>query len=94
MLGNLLCFHYLNEALRDRLVCGLINGTVQKKLLTEADLTLVKATQIAQAIESATANARSLHQTESPLNQLRVVSGDTPSRFKQPCRHCGHSNHA
>ena len=61
----------------------------RKKLLTEADLTLAKAIQIAQANKRATANVLSLYQTEAPLNQLRVVSGDTPSSFKHPCHYCG-----
>lgn len=34
---------HLDEALRDRLVCGLHNVTTQKKLLAEEDLTLKKA---------------------------------------------------
>lgn len=34
---------HLDEALRDRLVCGLHNVTAQKKLLAEEDLTLKKA---------------------------------------------------
>ena len=43
----------LEEALRDRLVCGLRNVSTQKKLLTEADLTLAKAIKIAQGMEAA-----------------------------------------
>ena len=41
------------EALRDRLVCGVLNEAIQRKLLTEADLTLSKAFKIAQGIEAA-----------------------------------------
>ncbi len=44
---------YLSEALRDRLVCGIRNGSVQKRLLTEADLTLKRAMKIAQGMEAA-----------------------------------------
>ena len=43
----------LHKALRDRLVCGLRNDTTQKRLLSEADLTLAKAVQIASSMESA-----------------------------------------
>ena len=85
-------FNDLGEALRDRLVCGLTKETVQKKLLTEADLTLAKATQIAQAHESATANARSLHQVETPLHQLSLPRKKS-LETDQPCRHCGRTNH-
>ena len=34
---------FLEEALRDRLVCGLNNSSIQKKLLSEKDLTLHSA---------------------------------------------------
>ncbi len=39
---------YLDEALRDRLVCGLRSEATQKRLLTEAELTFKKAVEIAQ----------------------------------------------
>ena len=44
---------YLEEALRDRLVCGLRNESMQKWLLSEADLTLEKAVKIAKSLEAA-----------------------------------------
>ena len=43
---------FLNEALRDRLVCGLRNEA-QKRLLSEAELSLAKAITIAQSMEAA-----------------------------------------
>ena len=43
----------LNDALRDRLVCGLHNELIQKRLLSEPDLPLVKASEIALAREAA-----------------------------------------
>ena len=43
----------LNDALRDRLVCGIKHGNIQKKLLSESDLTLQKAIDIATAMETA-----------------------------------------
>ena len=42
---------YLEQALRDRLVCGLLSQSTQKKLLAEADLTLAQALSIAQGTE-------------------------------------------
>ena len=39
---------YLEEALQDRLVCGLRSDGVEKRLLTYTDLTLAKAIQVAQ----------------------------------------------
>eukprot|EP00731_Ephydatia_muelleri_P015883 Em0009g307a len=44
---------FLEEALRDRLVCGVTNDTIQRRLLTEADLTLNRAFEIAQGMEAA-----------------------------------------
>ena len=44
---------YLNEALRDRLVCGLCNEGIQKQLLSEVGLTLARAVTIAQNLEAA-----------------------------------------
>ena len=43
----------LNVTLRDRSVCGLRSQAVQRKLLSEAGLTLSKATEIASAAEAA-----------------------------------------
>ena len=50
----------LEQALRDRLVCGLKHEPTQKRLLTEASLTLAKAIEIAQSTESAERNALQL----------------------------------
>ena len=44
---------HLNEALRDRFVCGLKSEVMQKRLLSEVDLTLKCAIEIAQGIEAA-----------------------------------------
>eukprot|EP00731_Ephydatia_muelleri_P034386 Em0057g18a len=44
----------LTDALRDRLVCGMQNGTVQKRLLGKADLTFAKALEVSEVEEMAT----------------------------------------
>ena len=44
----------VDKALRDRLVCGLQSGQIQKRLLAEKELTLQKATEFAQGMEAAT----------------------------------------
>ena len=59
---------YLEEALRDRFVCGLRSETVQKKLLVKDDLTFQEAIRIAKASEQAVAKARQL-QSEGMLSQ-------------------------
>ena len=38
---------YLDEAMRDRLVCGLRDEDAQKRLLSEEDLTFARATEMA-----------------------------------------------
>ena len=56
---------FLNDALRDQLVCGLRHETMQKKLLAEDKLTFKKACEMAQAMELADINANELKATES-----------------------------
>ena len=51
---------HLDDALRDRLVCGLRSEATQKKLLTEKDLTFKKALDIAQNNETASIHANKL----------------------------------
>lgn len=67
----------LHDQLRDRLVSGLIKDNIKQRLLTESDLTLEKALQIATSFEAAEKNAATLglSTTYSPaVNQ--IVSKD------------------
>ena len=73
---------FLDQALRDRFVCGLLNDQAQKRLLTEAGLTAARALEIAQGIEAADRNTR---EWKSDPNLLSV--------HQDPCRHCGKSGH-
>ena len=60
---------YLEEALRDRLVCGLLCETIQRALLAEADLTLQQAIEVAQSMEAPHAQNCSItegHRISSP----------------------------
>ena len=50
----------LNAMLRDRLVVGINNDTIQKRLLAEAQLDFVKALDIATAMETAAKNAQDI----------------------------------
>ena len=50
----------LSEMLRDRLVCGITDISVQKRLLAEKDLTLDKAVSLAQSVEIAEKGAKDL----------------------------------
>lgn len=51
---------HLDEALRDRFVCGLKSEATQKRLLTESDLTIARAVEIAQNMEAAHNNAQAM----------------------------------
>ena len=91
----------LNDMLRDRLVRGIENKSIQKRLLAEATLTLKKATELALAMETAEANAETLQSTssqgsEQELRQpvLRMQSGG-PSGNKAAgvCYRCGQTSH-
>ena len=51
---------FLDQALRDWFVCGVRSEALQKKLLTEAELTIKRAQEIAQSMESADRNSKDL----------------------------------
>lgn len=59
----------LNDTIKDRLVCGLRSEAIQKRLLSESNLTLQKATEISVSMELAAKEAQhfssSVH-TKSP----------------------------
>lgn len=76
---------YLKDALRDRFVCGLKCETVQKRLLTEKDLTFQKAVDHAVSAETA---ACDVQQLSSSLK----VNAVFPQRTDK-CHRCGKPNH-
>ena len=63
---------YLEEALRDRLVCGLRSESIQKKLLTVADLSLVKAQEVSLGMEAAEKSAKLLKTMEPAVNKVAI----------------------
>lgn len=73
----------LGEALRDRLVCGLGNEAHQKRLLSEPDLTLDKALVLAQSLETANVNAKTLDGHKPDLWQLSQGSSHQHSAPSQ-----------
>ena len=83
---------YLQEVLRDRLVCGIQHEGTQKRLLAEVDMTHKRALEIAQGIEAADKSAQVLKNKDAVLHKVflqpqPLVPGDTH------CYHCGKSNH-
>lgn len=82
----------LSETLRDRLVCGMHNESIQRRLLTEKDLTLARALEIAVAMETASKDAILLQKevpkecTVNKLTAKRPVKGAA-------CFRCGKDSH-
>ena len=53
----------LEVMLRDRIVCGINDDAIQRRLLTEPGLTYKKSLEIAQNLEATSQNMRELHPT-------------------------------
>ena len=91
---------YLEQALRDRLVCGIHHENTQKCLLSEANLTLKKAIEVACNVEAAEAqpsrlkgvsNAPVMAVDHSKRGDRR--SSETPADKCGKCTRCGGGNH-
>ena len=80
---------YLEQALRDRLVCGLRNEGIQRRLLAEAELTLKRALDLALGMVAAERSAKSLKATEQAVHKL----GASRSALSSLCYRCGRENH-
>lgn len=86
----------LDEMLRDRLVCGVMDERIQRRLLTEVSLTFDKAYKIAQACESADENSKVLRPNTSTLTMevhaTQQVGQSQESDRRPPstdCYRCG-----
>ena len=85
----------LNDMLRDRLVCGIQDKRIQRRLLSEQNLTLDKAIDLAQTMETAEKDIEDLQGTQ---NQGSLVNHVGSTRRKSPtttnsqytqCYRCG-----
>ena len=65
----------LEEMLRDRLVCGIKHQRLQSRLLSETNLTLKTALEMAQAHESAAASAAELSGAGQPAAATHRIGG-------------------
>ena len=65
------CGEMLEEMLHDRLVCGINNGAIQRRLLAESDLTLAKAIAVAQAAKVADTEVKEI---QSSIAGVSLVS--------------------
>ena len=67
----------LNEALRDKLVCGLCNVQIQKRLLSETKLKYSKALEVAVAMETAIRDASELQSELHPEPRVDKISANS-----------------
>ena len=80
----------LEEALRDRLVCGMLSVPIQKRLLAEKDLTLQKAMEIAQSMEAATKQSSELRTPSVSVPTSQDIQFTTSGKT---CYRCGNKGH-
>ncbi|XP_043917844.1 uncharacterized protein K02A2.6-like [Protopterus annectens] len=90
----------LTEMLRDRLVCGIADDRIQRRLLAEPELSFEKALKLAQAIETANKDIRDLQpraiegvgsRSATPLPVHKVVMEHKLQRksSQYACYRCG-----
>ena len=88
----------LNDTLRDRFVCGLRSQAIQRKLLSESNLTLQKAVEIALSTEAASRDASEMSSgvhvgssrpapSQTTSASVDRVPADTRSRSRGPHKH-------
>ena len=90
------------DALRDRLVMGLRNESVVKRLLTEANLTFDKAQAIAVAMETAARDSREVSGQTGATADVNKVKTEKfhkdvkfqPNKINKPCWRCYGVGHA
>ena len=68
---------FLNDALQDRLVCGLRNAAAQKQLLSQTEPTLDKALRLAQGMEAAKESTKKLQGGDSSFSSSINHAGVT-----------------
>ena len=65
----------LEDMLRDRLVCGVRNKQIQKRLLAEKDLTFAKAKELAESMEAAAIGSKQIQEkSETPVQGVHYAS--------------------
>ena len=82
--------------LRDRAVCGIRDGRIQRRLLAELGLTFKKAFDMCQATEMAEKNAQNLRPTTHTVKTSAVMSLHTRTQKKQSttaCYRCNSTQH-
>ncbi|XP_024890191.1 uncharacterized protein LOC112466360 [Temnothorax curvispinosus] len=75
---------FLNEALRDKLVCGIRSEIVQRKLLTEDNLTFERAFQIATSVEMAEGQIKAMGTEAAAVNKVSTAKFNKGRKFSRP----------
>ncbi|XP_054708231.1 uncharacterized protein K02A2.6-like [Uloborus diversus] len=75
---------FLDEALRDRFVCGLCNENIQKRLLAKKNLKLSDAVETAVAIEIAESDAANMKTFTPAVNKVRKTEHVNANKNPQP----------
>ena len=88
----------LESMLRDRLMCGIQDEGIQKRLMAEPKLTYAKALELAQGLEAASKSMQELGNSKEPAGESggtttihHVVASGTQGRTN--CYRCGGANH-
>ena len=86
---------FLEEALRDKFVCGLESGTIRKALLAKKDLTLTTAVEIAVSCEMATEESFVISKKEVKEEAFKMTDSknNKPSSSKRKCYRCNDPSH-
>ena len=91
---------FLEEAIRDKLVCGILNNTIRKKLLSERNLTLQRAIEIAKGLEEADIQSKTISEQQQNIKEetsYKII----PKRYTPPrkiksnkkCYRCNDPDH-
>lgn len=92
----------LDEQLRDRLVCGVSDERIKRRLLTDTDLTFQKAFDVARNMETAGQNLTMVQSntsavvTPTGMHQIRQEQTSRKTRLTTAaveCSRCGGINH-
>ena len=84
---------FLDQALRDRFVCGLANTNTQRRLLSEKDLTLKRAIAVATAMEMAVLESPDTKRTVSGPDNDDEYINHVDKQTRVQCYCCGKRGH-
>ena len=85
---------FFQEAIRDKLVCGMSNSKCRRRLLVEKDLTMEKAIEIANSIEDAELENRRIDsRTSTSLKHEEGIDVLNIKSRKPRCYRCDSESH-